>query len=47
VAGDLLVVLSLMIALGPMAWLGGALILAAAVAITTRGHAEMPETLVE
>jgi drug/metabolite transporter (DMT)-like permease len=33
--------------LGPMAWLGGALILAAAVAITTRGHAEMPETLVE
>jgi drug/metabolite transporter (DMT)-like permease len=32
--------------LGPFAWLGGGLIVAAAVALTTRGHAE-PDTILE
>jgi drug/metabolite transporter (DMT)-like permease len=30
--------------LGPFAWMGGGLILAAAVALTTRGHEELPAT---
>ena len=33
--------------LGPYAWLGGALILAAAIALTTRGHEPEPEVLLE
>jgi drug/metabolite transporter (DMT)-like permease len=31
--------------LGPLAWLGGALIVAAAITLTTRGHAELPAPL--
>ncbi|HEV2215197.1 MAG TPA: DMT family transporter [Terracidiphilus sp.] len=33
--------------LGPFAWLGGALILGAAVALTTRGHEPQPELILE
>ncbi|MEI9967520.1 MAG: DMT family transporter [Terracidiphilus sp.] len=33
--------------LGPFAWLGGALILAAAITLTTRGHETEPEVLLE
>ncbi len=33
--------------LGPYAWLGGTLILAAAIALTTRGHEPEPEVLLE
>ncbi len=33
--------------LGPYAWLGGALILAAAITLTTRGHEPEPEVLLE
>jgi drug/metabolite transporter (DMT)-like permease len=33
--------------LGPYAWLGGALILAAAVTLTTRGHEAEPEVILE
>ena len=33
--------------LGPLAWLGGALILAAAIALTTLGHSVEPEVLLE
>ncbi len=33
--------------LGPFAWLGGALILAAAITLTTRGHEPQPEAILE
>jgi drug/metabolite transporter (DMT)-like permease len=33
--------------LGPYAWLGGALILAAAIALTTRGNGPQPEAILE
>jgi drug/metabolite transporter (DMT)-like permease len=33
--------------LGPFAWLGGALILSAAIALTTRGHGPEPEIILE
>jgi drug/metabolite transporter (DMT)-like permease len=33
--------------LGPYAWLGGALILAAAITLTTRGHEPEPEMILE
>ena len=33
--------------LGPYAWLGGALILAAAIALTTRGNEHQPEAILE
>ena len=33
--------------LGPFAWLGGALILGAAIALTTRGHEPQPELILE
>jgi drug/metabolite transporter (DMT)-like permease len=33
--------------LGPFAWVGGALILAAAVTLTTRGHEHEPQVILE
>jgi drug/metabolite transporter (DMT)-like permease len=33
--------------LGPFAWVGGALILAAAVTLTTRGHENEPQVILE
>jgi drug/metabolite transporter (DMT)-like permease len=47
VVGSLLGVILLGEHLGPYAWVGGALILAAAVALTTRGHEPEPTVILE